>query len=63
MTGRRPEGDTVCIRITCSPASPAADAGRGTEIFRGMTTDPHLTELQIEEYDVLDAPTTMTARD
>lgn len=39
----------------------AADASRDTEVFRGMAANPAFTDLVIEEYDVLAAPTGVTA--
>jgi hypothetical protein len=38
----------------------AADASRDTELFRGMTANPHLADLRIDEFAVLDAPTRTT---
>lgn len=38
----------------------AADASRDTELFRGMTANPHFTDLHIDEFAVLDAPSRIT---
>src|SRR5690348_1179566 len=38
-----------------------ADRSRGTELFRGMVTNPALTDVAVQEFDVLDAPTALTA--
>ncbi len=38
----------------------AADASRDTEVFRGMTANPHFADLRVEEFAVLDAPTATT---
>ena len=38
-----------------------ADRSRGTELFRGMDADPALKDLTVREYDLLDAPTAITA--
>jgi hypothetical protein len=38
----------------------AADASRNTEIFRGMTANPHFAKQHIEEYEVLDELTALT---
>jgi Putative mono-oxygenase ydhR len=38
-----------------------ADRSRDTEVFRGMAADPALREVTVREFDVLDAPTAMTA--
>jgi hypothetical protein len=38
-----------------------ADRSRRTETFRGMFTNPALKDVTVQEYDVLDAPTAITA--
>jgi hypothetical protein len=38
----------------------AADASRSSEIFQGMTANPHFAKLNIDEYEVLDGPTAVT---
>ena len=38
-----------------------ADRSRETDLFRGMYTDPALKDVTVREYDVLDAPTQLTA--
>ncbi len=38
-----------------------ADRSRQTDLFRGMYTNPALKDVTIREYDVLDAPTAITA--
>lgn len=38
-----------------------ADRSRDTDLFRGMFANPALKEITVLEYDVLDAPTTITA--
>jgi hypothetical protein len=38
-----------------------ADHSRQTELFRDMFTNPALKDITVREYDVLDAPTTITA--
>jgi hypothetical protein len=38
-----------------------ADQSRGTDLFRGMSADPALTDVTVREYDVLAAPTAVTA--
>lgn len=38
----------------------AADASRNTELFHGMAANPHFTDLRIDEFAVLDAPTRTT---
>ncbi len=38
-----------------------ADRSRGTDLFRGMFTNPALKDVTVREYDVLDAPTSITA--
>jgi len=38
-----------------------ADQSRDTAEFRGMYTNPGLMEVNVREYDVLDAPTAITA--
>jgi Putative mono-oxygenase ydhR len=44
-------------------ASPSdADRSRGTDLFRGMFTNPAMRDVTVREYDVLDAPTAITAR-
>lgn len=39
----------------------AADASRETDLFRGMAANPAFVDLDIVEYDVLAAPTAVTA--
>jgi hypothetical protein len=38
-----------------------ADRSRETDLFRGMLADPALKDVTVREYDVLDAPTAITA--
>ena len=38
-----------------------ADRSRETELFRGMVADPALKVVTVREYDLLDAPTAITA--
>ncbi len=38
-----------------------ADRSRETDLFRGMFTNPALHDVKVREYDVLDAPTAITA--
>jgi hypothetical protein len=38
-----------------------ADRSRATELFRGMFADPALKDVTVTEYDVLDAPSAITA--
>jgi hypothetical protein len=38
-----------------------ADRSRQTELFRGMFLNPGLKDVTVREYDVLDAPTAITA--
>jgi hypothetical protein len=38
-----------------------ADRSRQTDLFRAMFANPALTDVTIDEYDVLDAPTAITA--
>ena len=38
-----------------------ADRSRETDLFRGMFANPALTDVTVQEYDVLDAPTAITA--
>jgi hypothetical protein len=38
-----------------------ADSSRQTELFRGMFSNPALKDVTVQEYDVLDAPTAITA--
>jgi Putative mono-oxygenase ydhR len=38
-----------------------ADRSRDTDLFRGMFANPALTDVTVREYDVLDAPTAVTA--
>ena len=38
-----------------------ADRSRETDLFRGMVTNPALKDVTVREYDVLDAPTAITA--
>jgi hypothetical protein len=38
-----------------------ADRSRGTDLFRGMAGNPALRDLVVREFDVLDAPTAITA--
>jgi len=43
-------------------ASPQdAERSRDTELFRGMFTNPALKDVTVREFDVLDAPTAITA--
>lgn len=39
----------------------AADASRHADLFRRMEHSPHLRDLRIREFDVLDTPTAVTA--
>jgi hypothetical protein len=39
----------------------AAAASRDTDLFRALTADPHLADLRVEEFAVLDAPTRTTS--
>lgn len=39
----------------------AADASRGTDLFRGIEANPAFAGLDVVEYDVLAAPTAVTA--
>jgi hypothetical protein len=38
-----------------------ADRSRQTDLFRGMLENPALKDITVQEYDVLDAPTAITA--
>lgn len=38
-----------------------ADDSRNSDLFRAMFTNPALEEVTVQEYDVLDAPTAITA--
>ena len=38
-----------------------ADRSRETDLFRGMVSNPALTDVTVLEYEVLDAPTAVTA--
>ena len=38
-----------------------ADRSRDTDLFRNMFTDPALRRVTVREYDLLDAPTAITA--
>jgi hypothetical protein len=38
-----------------------ADRSRQTDLFQGMFANPALRDVTVREYDVLDAPTAMTA--
>jgi hypothetical protein len=38
-----------------------ADRSRGTDLFRAMFANPALKDVTVQEYDVLDAPTAITA--
>ena len=38
-----------------------ADRSRNTDLFRGMLGDPALRDVVVREFDVLDAPTAVTA--
>jgi hypothetical protein len=40
-----------------------ADASRESQLFRNMFDNPALREVTVHEYDVLDAPTAITAPD
>ena len=43
------------------PSQHDADRSRETELFRGMFANPALKDVTVREYDVLDAPTAITA--
>jgi hypothetical protein len=38
-----------------------ADRSRETDLFRGMQTNPAMKDVTVREYDVLEAPTAITA--
>src|SRR3954447_13609321 len=38
-----------------------ADSSRETDLFRGMFANPAMRDVTVSEYDVLDAPTSITA--
>ncbi len=38
-----------------------AERSRDTDLFRGMSADPALRQVELQEYDLLDAPTAVTA--
>jgi hypothetical protein len=38
-----------------------ADRSRETDLFRGMFANPALADVAVREFDVLDAPTAITA--
>ena len=38
-----------------------ADRSRESDLFRGMSANPALTDVAVREFDVLDAPTAITA--
>ena len=38
-----------------------ADRSRDTDLFRNMSTNPALRQVTVREYDLLDAPTAITA--
>src|SRR5688500_16088439 len=38
-----------------------ADRSRDTDVFRGMFANPSLRQVTVHEYDLLDAPTAVTA--
>jgi len=38
-----------------------ADRSRDTDLFRGMSANPALRQVSVQEYDLLDAPTAVTA--
>ena len=38
-----------------------ADRSRDTDLFRGITVDPMFRDVTVREYDLLDAPTAVTA--
>jgi hypothetical protein len=38
-----------------------ADLSRETELFRGMSTNPAFRDVTVREYDLLDAPTAISA--
>ena len=38
-----------------------ADCSRETDLFQGMHANPALTDVTVEEYDVLESPTAITA--
>jgi hypothetical protein len=38
-----------------------ADRSRQTDLFRGMFANPALRDVTVQEYDILDAPTAITA--
>jgi hypothetical protein len=38
-----------------------ADRSRQTDLFRGMFANPALKDITVREYDILDAPTAITA--
>jgi hypothetical protein len=40
----------------------AADRSRDTDLFRGMFKNPAFTDVTVHEYDVVDAPSAITAR-
>ena len=42
-------------------SEPDADRSRETDLFRGMFANPALKDVTVREYDVLDAPTAITA--
>ncbi len=43
-------------------SQPDADRSRETDLFRAMFDDTALTDVTVREYDVLEAPTAITAR-
>ncbi|MGR6964414.1 YdhR family protein [Geodermatophilus sp. URMC 61] len=38
-----------------------ADRSRDTDLFRGMSANPALRQVSVREYDILDAPSAVTA--
>jgi hypothetical protein len=57
-------GDTASVMfggVYLFASQPDADRSRETDLFRGMFANPALKDVTVREYDVLDAPTAITA--
>jgi hypothetical protein len=57
--GDTPSGTYGGVYLFATAAE--ADRSRETDLFRDMHTNPALRDLTIREYDLLDAPTAITA--
>lgn len=56
-------GDSVANRfggVYAFASRRDADRSRETDLFRGMFTNPALTNITVQEFDILEAPTAIT---